>query len=159
MLAGYSEEGVKTLDEVALSNLITEVLMFEELPASVQTLRNFIEHSLGTVLLKDLTQNIKQEVCQNRRKLSAQSPVDTVSNNTFFNTQKGRTEKFRKRNDIPDLSVKRKPTRNTILNFINSQNVRLAVEPEPTSLYDNKKVRSEAKGPSLAKEIENSNPV
>ena len=35
MQAGYTEDQVKTLDEVSLSNLITEVLMFEELPASV----------------------------------------------------------------------------------------------------------------------------
>lgn len=85
--------------------------------------------------------------------------MDDLSNNTFFNTQNGRTEKFKRRKDIPDLGVKRKPTRNTILNFINSQNVRLAVEPEPTSLYENKKLTTETKGPSLAKEIESTNPL
>jgi len=66
---------------------------------------------------------------------------------------KGTTEKFIKRDDIPDL---KSANRKTIYKFINSHNVRLAVEYEPSSLKPCPILQ--AYKPSLTQEIELSHP-
>lgn len=75
---------------------------------------------------------------------------------------KGTAERFKKRADIPDLKKLKQspdvqiPTRNTLFKFINSHNVRLAVEPEPSNLKNC--MMPPAEVPMLAQEIEYTSP-
>ena len=141
---GYSDQQIQQFREAELVVLIEQILEFKTLP-SVSSLKEFVDLFLFNKLRKNKVVRRAPEITVMPQK------AQTLQSNVYYDLHHGKNDKFVKRYDIQNVKHTGR-TFKIIDDFINSQQVRMTVDPDPVGFQ---RLKISGTGQALVQQIDN----